>query len=134
MMKSKPTRELHTKTKAIVLMVGVQLAFLPSSATAQDTVTLTGQELKQVVDTACREARAMADEADGLRVQRDTIRAQRDQCVGALKQWQELDVQRVALAQQVARTESRVERWVVVVGVVAGLVLGAVGGFVVGQL
>ena len=109
-------------------------ATLAQHSTSSQTVTLTGDELAEVVDRACGEARALADEADGLRVQRDTIRVQRDQCVGALMQWQDVDAQRLELAQQVARTESRVDRVWVVVGIVTGLVLGGVGGWAIGRV
>ena len=127
------TRNLLTLALTLSLTTAPS-ATLAQHSTSSQTVTLTGDELAEVVDRACGEARALADEADGLRVQRDTIRVQRDQCVGALMQWQDVDAQRLELAQQVARTESRVERVWVVVGIVAGLVLGGVGGWAIGRL
>jgi len=126
-------RNLLTLALMLLMTLAPAVTWAQRSTSSQ-TVTLTGDELAEVVNRACGEARALADEADGLRVQRDTIRAQRDQCVGALMQWHDVDAQRVALAQQVARTESRVDRVWVVVGIVAGLVLGGVGGWAIGRI
>jgi len=101
-------------------------------------VTLSGAQIETLVDTACGEARAMADTADGLRVQRDTMRAQRDQCVGALAQWSDLDVKRIELVAQLARAQSeasgKVSRLWVAGGIVVGFVLGALVGWAVGSI
>ena len=130
-------RNLPTLALTLSLTTAPAVTWAQHSTLSQ-TVTLTGDELAEVVTRACGEARALADEADGLRVQRDTIRAQRDQCVGALTQWRGLDAQRLELMRQLAKSqferESRVDRVWVVVGIVAGLVLGGVGGWIAGRI
>lgn len=106
-------------------------------STSSTTVMLNAEQLTATVDRACKEARDLADEADGLRRDRDEFEKSFNQCTGALNQWQGLDAQRLDLVRQLARTEverdSRVGRLWVVVGVVGGLVAGGLIGWSVGQ-
>jgi hypothetical protein len=123
---------LQTLTLALILST----TLAPVATWAQDStssITLTGDELAEIVDRACTEARNKSREADGLRIQRDTVRAQRDQCVGALNQWVGIDAQRIDYAQQLAVVtadrDSRFGKLWVVVGIVAGVALGGVAGW-----
>ena len=79
----------------------------------------------------------LSDEADGLRRERDTFERKFNECNGALVQWQGLDAQRLELVRKLALVErendSRLQKYWVVVGVVAGLALGGVIGWGVGQ-
>jgi hypothetical protein len=80
----------------------------------------------------------LADEADGLLRSRDTFERKFNECNGALVQWQGLDAQRLELVRKLALVErendSRLHKYWVVVGVVAGLVAGGLIGWSVGKL
>ena len=111
---------------------------LSSSSEKTETVTLTGPELREVVEHACGEARAKAREADGLLRQRNVVQGERDRCMGALAQWRGVDAQRLELVQRMTQAEAErdapVGRLWVIVGIVSGLVLGGVGGWTLGSL
>ena len=101
-------------------------------------MTLSAEQIESLVNTACREARSLADEADGLRRERDTFHTALNKCSGALTQWQDVDAQRLALVAELARVEverdARVSRVWVVLGIAVGVALGFVGGWAVGSI
>ena len=120
------------RTLTALLMLLATTATTPLSAqqsTSSESVTLNADQLDEVVNGYCGEARVLADAADGLRIQRDAMRAQRDQCAGALAQMQGVDASRITHVQDAAKMRV----WVIV-GVVLGFVGGGVVGYAVGSM
>lgn len=121
---------LRTLTSALMMLaLTVPTPTLHAQSSSSGSVTLNAEQLAEVVDGACGEARVLADASAELRIQRDEVRAQRDECLGALSQMQGVDEARV----EYARESAQMRVWVVV-GVVLGFVGGLVGGYAVGQL
>lgn len=133
----KQMHRLLTLALTLSLTIGPLTPTYAQDSTSSKSTTLNGEQIAVLVDRACQEARDLADEADGLRVERDTFERQFNQCNGALAQWQGIDAQRLELVRQLARVEierdSMVRRFWVVVGIAGGLVAGGLIAWGVGK-
>lgn len=88
----------------------------------------TPAEVNAVADTLCRRARAKELAYDQLRTEADKLVVSQAQCTGALAEYRGIDQARVqaliALDAERAKLNTRVSKYWVVGGLVAGAILG----------
>lgn len=97
-------------------------------------MTLTGEQLQEVVDRACSEARRKADEAEGLRVTADEAAKEREFFRGALRQ-SEAQNERLLEAERAREVDraASVGFWWAALSVGVAFVVGGGVGFALGR-
>jgi len=133
-------KSLLSMMLSLMLMLTPMMALAQTSttpSTSSKSVTLTGDELAEVVDRACGAARKKAEQASDLRRLLEDVQTERDRLAGQVEMLRDVDALRIEAIRQreVARME-RDAKWstLTVVLVFAGaFALGGVGGWAVGQ-